>query len=144
MIIFFLHHANIDYHWAKWQNDSPGTRLTDYSGNTVQGRNVNNARITDTLRFLNLGTNVQVPPQRQVACQPFDPPASDLHDPPYDSFPANFTPLWRCTLDYIWVLGDWGSGESPLEVLALLPTHRTETLEPGLPCLGVEAENFLG
>ncbi|PLW17020.1 hypothetical protein PCANC_02652 [Puccinia coronata f. sp. avenae] len=61
----------------------------------------------------------------------------------YEPMWTNFTPLWRCTLDYIWVLSDGGSGESPVEALALLPTHRTETLEPGLPRLGVEPSDHI-
>ncbi|OAV96842.1 hypothetical protein PTTG_03515 [Puccinia triticina 1-1 BBBD Race 1] len=59
-IIFFLHHGNVDYHWSTWQDASPEARLKDYSGNTVQGRNVNNAKITDMLRFLNLGADLPV------------------------------------------------------------------------------------
>lgn len=58
--IFYLHHGNVDYLWAKWQDANPQTRLTDYTGNTVQGRNVNNAKLTDRLRFLGLGTDLQV------------------------------------------------------------------------------------
>ncbi|KNF06139.1 hypothetical protein PSTG_00648 [Puccinia striiformis f. sp. tritici PST-78] len=58
--IFFLHHGNVDYHWATWQDASSESRLRDYSGNTVQGRNVNNAKITDMLKFLNLSADLPV------------------------------------------------------------------------------------
>ncbi|KEI36551.1 uncharacterized protein L969DRAFT_90915 [Mixia osmundae IAM 14324] len=43
---------------------------------------------------------------------------------------TNFTPLWRCTLDYIFVALP---KDSELIVTGLLPTHRTAIAEPGLP-----------
>ncbi|OAV89432.1 hypothetical protein PTTG_05986 [Puccinia triticina 1-1 BBBD Race 1] len=61
----------------------------------------------------------------------------------YEPMWTNFTPLWRCTLDYIWVLCTGASSTSAIEVLALLPTHRTEALEPGLPRLGVEPSDHI-
>ncbi|MBW0462938.1 hypothetical protein O181_002653 [Austropuccinia psidii MF-1] len=57
----------------------------------------------------------------------------------YEPMWTNFTPLWRCTLDYIWLLNNG----SNVHVVSLLPTHRTELLEPGLPRLGVEPSDHI-
>lgn len=64
---------------------------------------------------------------------------SGQHEPMW----TNFTPLWRCTLDYIWVLNHPSTHQNHLQVLALLPTHRSEALEPGLPRIGVEPSDHI-
>ncbi|KNZ44056.1 uncharacterized protein VP01_953g4 [Puccinia sorghi] len=69
--IFFLHHSNVDWHWTKWQQANPRTRLNDYSGNTVQGRNINDAKITDMLTFLNLSPDVSVRSAMNSAAFPY-------------------------------------------------------------------------
>ncbi|RYP18199.1 hypothetical protein DL765_004056 [Monosporascus sp. GIB2] len=51
--LFFLHHANVDRAWAKWQGRN-ATRLADYTG--FQDRdNIFPASITDTMPILELG-----------------------------------------------------------------------------------------
>lgn len=54
---------------------------------------------------------------------------------------ANFTPLWRCTLDYIFVLED--PQVDQLQLTGLLPTHRTESLGSGLPRLKIEPSDHI-
>ncbi|KJA30004.1 hypothetical protein HYPSUDRAFT_1062598 [Hypholoma sublateritium FD-334 SS-4] len=49
--LFFLHHANLDRIWAKWQSASPAARLVDISGPTTQfgppfGNALNTANVT--------------------------------------------------------------------------------------------------
>ncbi|KNZ56199.1 hypothetical protein VP01_2470g6 [Puccinia sorghi] len=59
---------------------------------------------------------------------------------------TNFTPLWRATLDYIWVLtpdSAESSSRCQVEVLALLPSHRTDAMLPGLPRLGIEPSDHV-
>lgn len=53
---------------------------------------------------------------------------------------TNFTPLWRCTLDYIFVLPPPTSSETTTKpkFIALLQPHADEEMEPGMPKLGVE------
>ncbi|KAI7957228.1 hypothetical protein MJO28_004323 [Puccinia striiformis f. sp. tritici] len=71
------------------------------------------------------------------------PCGDELGSGQYEPMWTNFTPLWSCTLDYIWVLCKGPNSTSGIEVLALLPTHRTEALEPGLPRLGVEPSDHI-
>ncbi|EGG05852.1 uncharacterized protein MELLADRAFT_107286 [Melampsora larici-populina 98AG31] len=67
---------------------------------------------------------------------------------------TNFTPLWRCTLDYIFILDDRSEPESEtnpssptlnpkFQVISLLPTHRTQDLQPGLPRLRIEPSDHI-
>lgn len=44
--IFWLHHANMDRMWAKWQEANWQSRSKDYSGSGARGRKV---KLTDTL-----------------------------------------------------------------------------------------------
>ncbi|WQF87006.1 Putative tyrosinase copper-binding domain, di-copper centre-containing domain superfamily [Colletotrichum destructivum] len=50
--LFFLHHANVDRVWAKWQGRND-TRLNDYTGFQDTGRTIP-ASITDTMPVLEL------------------------------------------------------------------------------------------
>ena len=49
-----------------------------------------------------------------------------------DYCPHSVTPLWRCTLDYIFLIPPDGS-QSKFTVTKLLPAHRLADMEPGLP-----------
>lgn len=49
-----------------------------------------------------------------------------------DYRPPSVTPLWRCTLDYIFLIPPDGS-QSKSTVTRLLPAHRLDDMEPGLP-----------
>ncbi|KAH7147166.1 monooxygenase [Dactylonectria estremocensis] len=51
--LFFLHHANVDRAWAKWQGRNV-TRLADYAGFQDLDRTMS-ASITDTMPILELG-----------------------------------------------------------------------------------------
>ena len=59
------------------------------------------------------------------------------------------TPLWRCTLDYIFIVPGASVPESgnqarnTIEVTHLLRTHRLEDLEPGLPRAGKEPSDHV-
>ncbi|KAJ3038811.1 hypothetical protein HDV00_000299 [Rhizophlyctis rosea] len=48
--VFFMHHANIDRWWRKWQAENPQA-AHDYSGNTVPGRNDNTATPNDIMTY---------------------------------------------------------------------------------------------
>ncbi|KAM0238277.1 hypothetical protein ACHAP5_008741 [Fusarium lateritium] len=50
--LFFLHHANVDRVWAKWQGRN-NTRLADYSGKTFDGT----ADINDAMPVMGLAEN---------------------------------------------------------------------------------------
>ncbi|KAM0806551.1 putative Tyrosinase copper-binding domain-containing protein [Seiridium cardinale] len=52
--LFFLHHANVDRVWAKWQGRN-ATRLADYTGFQDQDKKTP-ASLTDTMPILQLGT----------------------------------------------------------------------------------------
>ncbi|KAG0143883.1 hypothetical protein CROQUDRAFT_660684 [Cronartium quercuum f. sp. fusiforme G11] len=54
---------------------------------------------------------------------------------------TNFTPLWRCTLDYIFILND--NNYHQIKVTKLLPTHRTLSLIPGLPRQRIEPSDHI-
>lgn len=56
---------------------------------------------------------------------------------------TNFTPLWRLTLDYIFVIEPAGLPSSRIQIIKLLQIPRTEDLEPGLPRKGVTASDHL-
>ncbi|KAJ3273673.1 hypothetical protein HK104_004243 [Borealophlyctis nickersoniae] len=56
---FWLHHANIDRWWARWQWLHPEIAWT-YSGNRVPGSDVSDAQLTDSLPFFGLFRDVTV------------------------------------------------------------------------------------
>jgi len=62
----------------------------------------------------------------------------------YEPMWTSFTPLWRLTLDYlfIWDAVDNASPVSP-KVLSVLTPHKTEDLEPGLPRKGLCASDHV-
>lgn len=51
--LFFLHHANVDRAWAKWQGRNE-TRLSDYTGMRVTPSETVDAKITDKMPVLYL------------------------------------------------------------------------------------------
>ncbi|KAJ4128930.1 hypothetical protein NW768_007455 [Fusarium equiseti] len=51
--LFFLHHANVDRVWAKWQGRNE-TRLSDYTGKRVTPTGTIDAKITDKMPVLDL------------------------------------------------------------------------------------------
>lgn len=56
------------------------------------------------------------------------------------------TPLWRCTLDYIFCIPPRSTAQSSdnvIEVKKLLRTHRLADLEPGLPRLDKEPSDHV-
>ncbi|KAG0142684.1 hypothetical protein CROQUDRAFT_49975 [Cronartium quercuum f. sp. fusiforme G11] len=56
--LFFLHHANIDWLWWRWQHANPKRQMMAYEGNTRQGRTWPDASLDDTLEFIGLdGSN---------------------------------------------------------------------------------------
>ncbi|KAH6648129.1 monooxygenase [Truncatella angustata] len=56
--LFFLHHANVDRAWAKWQGRN-ATRLADYTGYKDTDKTVP-ASITDAMPVLELGNTLPV------------------------------------------------------------------------------------
>lgn len=50
---------------------------------------------------------------------------------------TSVTPLWRCTLDYIML------DDSAMDVVGLLPTHRIETIDVGLPRAGIGSSDHI-
>ncbi|CEI62090.1 hypothetical protein FVEN_g3123 [Fusarium venenatum] len=56
--LFFLHHANVDRAWAKWQGRND-TRLSDYTGFRVSQTTIP-ATITDTMPVMELAENEPV------------------------------------------------------------------------------------
>ncbi|KAM0748963.1 Endonuclease/exonuclease/phosphatase [Meredithblackwellia eburnea MCA 4105] len=59
---------------------------------------------------------------------------------------TNFTPLWRCTLDYIFLLppsSTLPTSAKPPRFTALLKTHNEEDMGRGLPKLGVEPSDHI-
>ncbi|CAE6471904.1 unnamed protein product [Rhizoctonia solani] len=54
--LFYLHHAQIDRMWALWQGRNK-TRLSDYSGNTIQNVTTNTALTSDLMTMLDLAEN---------------------------------------------------------------------------------------
>jgi RNA exonuclease NGL2 len=53
------------------------------------------------------------------------------------------TPLWRCTLDYIFYIPPPADGKSDMTVKRLLRTHRLADLEPGLPRMNKEPSDHV-
>lgn len=51
------------------------------------------------------------------------------------------TPLWRCTLDYIFIVASPSADK--VTVRRLLPTHRLALMEPGLPRQGKEPSDHM-
>lgn len=58
--LFYLHHSNVDWHWWKWQNAQRSSRLYAYGGPVTRGSTRNEARLTDALAFLNIGSDLRV------------------------------------------------------------------------------------
>ncbi|BGP12392.1 hypothetical protein JCM10213_002003 [Rhodosporidiobolus nylandii] len=59
---------------------------------------------------------------------------------------SNFTPLWRCTLDYIFILPPAAPSDSPAppRIRSLLSMHDfAQTCEPGLPRKGIEPSDHV-
>jgi len=69
--LFYLHHTNIDWHWATWINANRRTRLTAYGGITKRGTTVNNAKLSDPLTYLNLGPNPTVRDTMDTTAYPY-------------------------------------------------------------------------
>ncbi|SGY34300.1 BQ5605_C002g01608 [Microbotryum silenes-dioicae] len=56
---------------------------------------------------------------------------------------TNYTPLWRCCLDYILALEKEDRGVSGVEWTGLMRMHRRDEMGDGLPKLGVEPSDHL-
>ncbi|GAA5922704.1 uncharacterized protein JCM15063_003398 [Sporobolomyces koalae] len=57
---------------------------------------------------------------------------------------TNFTPLWRCTLDYVFLLRPLPSIASPsIRFTSLLKLHDEETMGAGLPRKGIEPSDHV-
>ncbi|KAG0151158.1 hypothetical protein CROQUDRAFT_37190 [Cronartium quercuum f. sp. fusiforme G11] len=52
--IFFLHHANVDWLWWRWQRTDLSSRLYAYEGNKRRGSIQRDASLLDTMDFLGL------------------------------------------------------------------------------------------
>lgn len=68
--LFYLHHANVDYHWWKWQS-AKDSRLREYSGITTRGSSVRNAKLTDILGFLKLAQDPTVADVMDTTAYPY-------------------------------------------------------------------------
>lgn len=58
--LFFLHHANIDWLWWKWQQADRSNRLYEYGGNRRRRSSRQDATLSDTIEFLGLTRNPTV------------------------------------------------------------------------------------
>lgn len=56
---------------------------------------------------------------------------------------TSVTPLWRCTLDYIFILPGESEDALTLRTTGLLPMHTTLEMDPGLPRRDVEPSDHL-
>lgn len=62
----------------------------------------------------------------------------------YEPMYTNFTPLWRLSLDYIFLVRDHSEEErEESKFEGLLGLHRTEEMEPGLPRKGIEPSDHI-
>ncbi|EGG07311.1 uncharacterized protein MELLADRAFT_85700 [Melampsora larici-populina 98AG31] len=55
--LFFLHHANIDWLWWKWQQADRSNRLFEYGGNRRRRSSRQDATLSDRIEFLGLSRN---------------------------------------------------------------------------------------
>ncbi|KAM0793483.1 hypothetical protein ACM66B_000924 [Microbotryomycetes sp. NB124-2] len=56
---------------------------------------------------------------------------------------SNFTPLWRLSIDYIFLVPGEEAEDARPEFTSLLSTHSTETLGKGLPRMGISASDHV-
>lgn len=69
--LFYLHHANVDWHWATWIKGNRRTRLTAYGGHKTIGSTFNDANLSDPLAFLNLAPNPTVRDTMDTTAYPY-------------------------------------------------------------------------
>lgn len=67
-----------------------------------------------------------------------------MHRGDFEPKYTNFTPLWRCTLDYVFLLPPLPSSEHPsIRFTSLLKLHDEESMGPGLPRKNVEPSDHV-
>jgi len=68
--VFYLHHAQVDYLWARWQNAQPNRKM-DYGGPITRGSTRNEAKLTDRLQFLGITPDTVVRNTMDTTAAPY-------------------------------------------------------------------------
>ncbi|KAH9809401.1 hypothetical protein DFH28DRAFT_989827 [Melampsora americana] len=68
--IFFLHHANIDWLWWKWQQADRSNRLFAYGGNRRSRSTRQDATLSDTIGFMGLAPDRTVRSVMDISTSP--------------------------------------------------------------------------